>query len=195
MIRRLLLTVMGEEVITLLFTERYLASLPIFRINLLMLLFNFLPTDPIMRAYPQYRYPMLVLMAAVVFVLMGTLAWITPVFGTVGVISIVVFVRFIVRLIVVIGLARALGFGRAHGCLFRDIGKAAIAAAAAMLVAGLLRWALANFGSITRLTVCGTAFATAYATMLFVQRVPEKDEVALVRRILLKPFYIARRAI
>ncbi len=190
-----LLTVMGEEVITLLFTERYLASLPIFRINLLMLLFNFLPTDPIMRAYPQYRYPMLVLMAAVVFVLMGTLAWITPVFGTVGVISIVVFVRFIVRLIVVIGLARALGFGRAHGCLFRDIGKAAIAAAAAMLVAGLLRWALADFGSITRLTVCGTAFATAYATMLFVQRVPEKDEVALVRRILLKPFYIARRAI
>ncbi len=137
-----LLTVMGEEVITLLFTERYLASLPIFRINLLMLLFNFLPTDPIMRAYPQYRYPMLVLMAAVVFVLMGTLAWITPVFGTVGVISIVVFVRFIVRLIVVIGLARALGFGRAHGCLFRDIGKAAIAAAAAMLVAGLLRCGL-----------------------------------------------------
>ena len=59
------LTVMGEEVITLLFTERYLArAFPIFRINLLMLLFNFLPTDPIMRAYPQYRYPMLVLMAS-----------------------------------------------------------------------------------------------------------------------------------
>ncbi len=187
------LTIAGEEFITVLFTSQYVESLPIFRINLVMLLFGIIPTDPIIRAYPKYRYWMLTLMAVLTSALMAALVWVTPQYGMVGVIATVLAVRLTAKVSVTIGLARLLGVGRAHAYLFGDTAKALIATASAMLAAGLLRVALLDVVPIGRLAACGGLFGLIYVALLAWQRVPEPDEVQALKKLALAPLQLARR--
>ena len=65
------LLVMGREFITLLFTEQYLDSWPVFAINLTFLPLSIVVLDPIRRAYADQRYFLLRLQLAVLITMMG----------------------------------------------------------------------------------------------------------------------------
>ena len=72
------LMVAGLQFIEFLFSARYPGSWPIFRINLTLLPLGVLLTDPVARAYAEYRYLSVEIKVAFFVVLLAALWWATP---------------------------------------------------------------------------------------------------------------------
>jgi O-antigen/teichoic acid export membrane protein len=185
------LMVTGGEFLSFLFTSQYLASLPIFRINLTLLPLSVLLLDPIVRAFAQFRYHLLGFHVVLSLLLVGNLTWATPLYGMVGAISVVVGIRILERLVVTLALARILCFERDDAAPLADIAKLALSAAAAAGAAyGTRQWLL-DSRPIVILLGCGLVFALVYLVAVLLFRVPRPDEFALVRRLLQHPWRTA----
>lgn len=177
------LLVSGREFIAVLFTERYLASWPIFAVNLTMIPLFFLSNiyDPIMRAYAEHRYFLLKLRVAL-FTLLFVALWLgTARFGLVGVIVLVTAANLVERVATLAKVGRILGVERRDVALITDVGKIGLAAAGA----GALTWAVRAFLSGQRplvvLVVCGVAFGCAYLGAILWLKVPSVEEWQAVR--------------
>src|SRR5262249_52364405 len=123
------LLINSKAVIVLLFTDRYLDSWPIFAVNLTMIPLAIISTayDPVIRAYMEHRYFLVILRAALAVVLI-TLLWAgTAHFGLMGAILGVVAVSVIERVAVSLKVARVLGVGRRDLPLLKDLAKLALA--------------------------------------------------------------------
>ena len=131
------LMVAGQQFIEFLFSQRYLDSWPIFRINLTLLPLGVILLDPIVRAYAEYRYILLRIKVAFFLALLAGLWWSIPRFGMIGAISSVVVIGVADRAVQTWIFARVLHFGRRHLPLLGDTAKLALSAAgAAALTAG-----------------------------------------------------------
>src|SRR6185437_12272415 len=86
------LMVTGQNFIVFLFSERYAACWPIFRINLTLLPLGVFMFDPIMRAYAEHRYTLLRLKLIFFVILLAALWWATPRYGMIGAITSVIVV-------------------------------------------------------------------------------------------------------
>jgi O-antigen/teichoic acid export membrane protein len=175
-----LLMVVANEFIGFLFTRRYLASVPVFRINLTLLLLGVLLQDPLFRAYVEQRF-FLIRLRVVLCVLLTDGLWFgTTRFGLVGAISTVVLIGVTERAVMAVRFGRILGVSRKDLWMLTDIGKLAIAAAAAGLVTAGVRLLLLGAKPIVSLLVCGVAFSLVYlcaGLMAGVLTPEEKDMV------------------
>lgn len=188
------LMVSGQQFIEFLFSQRYLASWPIFRINLTLLPLGVLLLDPIVRAYAEYRYILLRIKVAFFLALLAGLWWSIPRFGMIGAISSVVVVGVADRAVQTWIFARVLHFGRRHLPLLGDTAKLALSAAGAAALTAGARLMVLGSRPILVLVVCGSVFTAAYVMFVKIFGVVEPDEMQFIVRALLSPIQgIGRR--
>jgi O-antigen/teichoic acid export membrane protein len=179
-----LLMVTGREFITVLFTERYLASWPIFAVNLTLVPLALLVSayDPVMRAYAEHRYFLIKVRALLVAVLFIALWFATSRFGLLGAIVAVVGVSVIERLVMALKSASILGLTVRDISLLKDVGKLAAAAIAAGVVALVVRWLLHGTTPIVILAMCGVFFLSTYIAAIVLMRVLTPAERKAIRQ-------------
>ncbi|HYP01242.1 MAG TPA: oligosaccharide flippase family protein [Pyrinomonadaceae bacterium] len=180
------LLVVARDFITLLFTEQYLASWPIFAINLTLVPLAILASanDPVMRAYAEHRFFLLRVRVALLVVFVGAVWFGVGRYGLVGAITAAIAVNFLERMITAHKAARILGVRRTDASLFKDVGKLALAAAVAGLAAWFLRSFLADATArpFVVLAACGSLFSIVYLAAVVLFDVPTAEERARVRR-------------
>ncbi|HXG85697.1 MAG TPA: oligosaccharide flippase family protein [Pyrinomonadaceae bacterium] len=144
------LSIVAEEFITTLFTKEYLGSVPIFRINLLLLPFYCLMLDPIGRAFPEVGRFLLKVRVVLFFALLAALYFGINNFDLRGMIGIVVVTVLIERLVSLSKILRILEVKRADAYLLKNVGKTAIAA----LASGVILFVFYSFAKDFLLEIC-----------------------------------------
>ncbi len=176
-----LLAVVAPDLISFVFTRHYLPSVPVFRINLTLLLVSVLLQDPLFRAYQDQRFFLIRLRVILGGLLVAGLYFGTSLFGPVGAISAVVLVTAAERIAMSVRFGRILGVNRKDFALLKDTGKLALAAAVSGLVAEGVRYPLRDAHSLVILIVCGIAFSLVYLGSVWVAGIATPEEKILVR--------------
>jgi O-antigen/teichoic acid export membrane protein len=177
-----LLAVVAPDLISFVFTRHYLPSVPIFRVNLTLLLVSVLLQDPLFRAYQSQRFFLIRLRVILSGLLVAGLYFGTSLLGPLGAIWAVVLVTAAERVVTAIRFGRIIGVRRKDVVLLKDIGKLAIAAVAAGLVAEGVRLMLLDTKPLIILFVCGTVFSLVYLGAVLLAGVLTPEEKNLVRR-------------
>ncbi len=125
------LIITAQTFITTLFTHNYLASVPVFLINISILPFYILVTDPIVRAYKELGRFVLTVRVFIIIALVAALYFGIQNFDLRGMIAIVVIVSLFDRLISTAAVLRKLNVGLKEIYLLKDVGKTAAAAISA----------------------------------------------------------------
>ncbi|MGI8733613.1 MAG: lipopolysaccharide biosynthesis protein [Pyrinomonadaceae bacterium] len=173
-----LLLVIGREFIVALFTRQYLASWPIFAINLILVPLAIVTsaTDPVMRSYSEHRYFLLRLRIALVALLATALWFGTARYGLIGAISIMAGVNIIQTIIIAVKTTRILQLSRSDWLLFRDFGKILLASVLAGVAALLIKIALVGSPAIITVLVCGAVFGMVYLCFFLLFKTPTPEE-------------------
>lgn len=186
--------VTANQFITVLFTKRYLASVPIFRINLLMVLLAIVAVDPIVRAFKAERFWFLRLNVALLVVLVAALFLGITQFGLVWAIACVVVVQYANKMMIVWRVSRLLGVVWKDMGQLKDVGKTLLAAAAAGIIVFVLLRPMAPWGALASLSTCSVVFGAVYLVALLLLKVPTESEIGWLRTWIrnLKSGYFAR---
>jgi O-antigen/teichoic acid export membrane protein len=131
-----LLLITGYDLITALFTQNYAASVPVFLINITLIPFGILISDPIVRAFPELGRFLLKLRLVIIPLMIAALWLGINYLDLRGIIAIVVVTTLVERLITMTRAAKTLGVKREDGYLLLNMGKTAIAT----LFAGLITY-------------------------------------------------------
>jgi O-antigen/teichoic acid export membrane protein len=177
------LLVTGREFVTVLFTERYQASWPIFAVNLTLIPLCILTAacDPVLRAYPAYTSVLVRIRVALVAVSVLGLWFVTAQHWLLGAIVVMVGVGLVDRLTVSVMLARVLHVGWRDLALFRDVAKLAAAAGIAGLLAAGVRLVVAEAGPLAVLAASSAVLGIAYVVSVRALGVPTVSERHAVR--------------
>jgi len=179
------LLVVGREFLVVLFTPQYLASWPIFALNLAMIPLSLLLTacDPVTRAYGEHRYFLIRLRMVLSVPYVLGLSYATARYGLVGAIAAVVGFTLLERCAWAAKVVHILGVTRHDLCLFEDLGKLGGAAVVAGILAALARQSLPRTDPFAILVFCGAVFAVAYGIGVHVLGVLAEEERELGRRL------------
>lgn len=120
-----LMVTAGTFIVTL-FTHQYDDSTPIFMINLTMIPFGVLITDPIVRSYKELGRFFLIARLFVFSLLVGVLYFGLDQLGLVGMISVAVGALILEKIITETMIIRKLGVGLRHLALLTNVGKTAL---------------------------------------------------------------------
>jgi O-antigen/teichoic acid export membrane protein len=177
------LLITGREFITMLFTDRYAASWPIFAVNLTLVPLALLVSayDPVMRAYAEHRYFLIKVRVVLVALLFIALSFATSHFGLIGAIVAVVAVSVVERLVTTFKSAAILGVTARDLLLLKDVGKLAVAAAAAGVVVLIMRWVLLGARPLMILAVCGSLFLFTYLAAIIAMGILTPEERKSIR--------------
>jgi O-antigen/teichoic acid export membrane protein len=175
-----LLLVGARDVVVLLFTASYLASVPIFMIWSAGILLAVLPTDAVLRVHAQTRF-ILGLSALRLALLVVLLPWCLAAWGLIGA---------VLATVAATALAKGVALRRVQRLVTGPLGVllpwrtlAGITAAAAMAAAAALAAGLLETTTPARLLVTSGVYAATYLILLFVLGVVTEDErAALARR-------------
>jgi O-antigen/teichoic acid export membrane protein len=170
------LLVMRREFIVGLFTDRYVESIPVFAINLLLIPLCVFVVDPVMRAYAEHRHFLVKLHAILVVGLTIALALSIERFGMLGAITLMVVFTYAGRAATVMKVIRILGVQRRDMILYTDVVKIGGAAAVAGFATTMLRSLTSSLPPLVSLAVCGIWFALAYVTVIVAAGVVTAEE-------------------
>jgi O-antigen/teichoic acid export membrane protein len=179
----LFMLVTAREFIVVLFTTQYLASWPIFLINLTLLPLGIvvIACDPVFRAYPEHLY--FLLRARIVII--GALAvglWLgTQHLGLHGAAAAVVGVSLIERVVVAAKAGAILGVSRRDLALLKDTGKLVMAAVTAGFAAAMARWLVSDADPVHILAVCGVVLMVVYVASGLLLGALTPGELARIR--------------
>lgn len=177
-----LLLVLGQELLSFLFTAQYAASWPIFAINLTLLPSLVLIADPIIRAHAEHRYFLLKVRAVTIVVLFTALVFATKYFGLVGAISVMVGVSIVDRLIEAIKAWRIVNVTWRDIVLVKDIGKVAVATLAAGSITAVVRVFMTGQRPFVVLSICGITFGCLYAMFVWLLGIISPEEREAIRK-------------
>jgi O-antigen/teichoic acid export membrane protein len=176
------LMVVGREVIRLLFTSAYIASWPVFAINLTLVPVAIFVADPIARAYASQRF-FLLRLKIFIFCLIWMVLWFgTARLGMVGVAAVVVGANILEQGIAVVRLSRNVGVTRRDLILLRDVGKIALAALGAGLAALPVRYAMADRPAMLMIATAAAVFVPIYIGLVASLNILTPDEHTQVRQ-------------
>lgn len=176
------LIVMGREFLTVLFTDQYAASWPIFAINLTLLPLSIFVADPIMRAYAEHRQFLPKLYIVLLLLLLGGLWLGTSRFGLLWAISVVVVVGIIGRVATWAKVGHMLHVRWRDVRLLKDVGKIAIAATVAGLLIALVRTSLAGMRPLSMLVVCAAVYGVVFLAGILLLGLPTVEERLYLRK-------------
>ncbi|MEO7658510.1 MAG: oligosaccharide flippase family protein [Pyrinomonadaceae bacterium] len=120
------LMITATTFITTLFTKEYAQSVPIFMINITLLPFSILITDPIMRSFKELGRYLLLTRMLVLTALMAVLYFGLDYFGLTGMITMAVAAILIEKFIGETMVIRKLGIGVRHLPLMKNVIKTAV---------------------------------------------------------------------
>lgn len=170
------LMVTGRELITLLYTARYLDSWPIFAVNCTILLLIPILLDPLCRAYPAHM-PLFIKVRVALFILMGAALWfLVGRFGPIAAISIVIARLAIENVFGFFYYGRILGMKRRDLRQFGPMIRIALCSAVAGVAAFGVRQAIVGSRPIVILVLCGGVFCAVYGIGLLVMDIPTPEE-------------------
>jgi O-antigen/teichoic acid export membrane protein len=170
----------GREVLALLFTDAYASSWPIFAVNLTLLPFGALIFDPIVRAYPDYRYYLLRLRMFFIVLLVLLLYYGTRHFGMIGAVSAMVAATLGERLVLIARMARGLGLSREDKQTLCEVAKIALAAAVAGVATAALEMTLRSRSPLVVLAACTPTFAALYALGVARLKIVKPDDLVVL---------------
>ncbi len=178
------LMITGREFLTVMFTSAYAESWPIFAINLTLLPLSLLEVDAVVRAYEGHRFFLLKLQVVLSILMVFALWYGISRFGLIGAISVVVGINFLLRVVLAAKFSSVLGANPRDLLLLKDVGKVAVASAAAGLLCLFVRSLMMASGPrpLIILVVCFTVFAIVYLLAILLLGVPTSDEREKVRR-------------
>lgn len=186
-----LFVVLSREVLLVLYTDRYLESLPILRINLLLLLLGIAMYDPMLRAYASHRFYVLRVRIILLVMLAVTLTTGVSWLGMTGVVAAMVIVHLLERVILIRQVSKLLNASPEDWqALVNPILRVGLAALLSGAVAALVRWFLLDQHPLLILAVClpvyGACFAAGiwYGGMLEEERPLIQGYVDKARRML-----------
>ena len=174
------LLVARREFIVTVFTDRYLASVPLFAVNLTLIPLAIFVTDPIMRAYAEHRHFLVKLHGATVLGLAATLPAAIARFGLMGAIATVVVFNTACRLAALLKIASILAIRRQDWSLWADVGKAAGAAVIAGLLTAVVRPLVAGVAPLVALAACAACFGLVYVGVVFASGIVTVEERTLL---------------
>lgn len=137
------LMIVSETLVITLFTRDYLASVPVFRVNLLLLPILIFLSDPIVRSYKELGRFLLVLRICMFIVLFGTLYFSINNLTMTGVIAVAVASKFVESVIAEIVIFYKIGVKKSDLQFVKIIGKTA----AASLLTGAIVFAVYHFAA------------------------------------------------
>ena len=181
-----ILLVVRSELITLFFTDAYLASTSIFAMNLALVPLATVSgaVDPVIRAYAPCRFFLLKLRLALVGLTLTGLYFGMTHFGLLGAVAVVVVISLLENFALAVKVSRILGMRRRDLALFKDLPRLAFAAAVAAAGAAIARDLLLGTGPLAVLFGCGLAFSATYLALVLACRVPRAEErVAVLRTV------------
>ncbi|MFN0085096.1 MAG: oligosaccharide flippase family protein [Blastocatellia bacterium] len=176
------LVVLRREFIVALFTDAYLASVPIFLIYSTLLPFSITPLDSIARAFIEVGRFITKMRITFFFVLAGGL-WLAIQRGDLRhVVGTVIGVYVIENLLTFYQSSRVLGVERRDLSLLKDIGKIAVASAIAAAAAYAARRAMLPFEmkALWLLLASGLVFGAAYLMAFLALRIATNEEWEMV---------------
>jgi O-antigen/teichoic acid export membrane protein len=178
------LMVCGRVFLTVLFTDAYAESWPIFAVNLTMLPVNVVMLDPIVRAYPQYRY-FLLRVRLLFIVLLIALLWIGTVqLGMLGAILAMVIAMIGERVLLMVKIAADFGITAHDKEKLRETSKIAAAAALAGVLTLIGQSLLTATAPLATLVVCAALFGLAYLGAIVLLGVVRDEDMSRLRAIL-----------
>lgn len=130
----------AEVFILTLFTRDYLASVPIFLINITLLPFDIWVVDPMIRAYKELGRFLLILRVLILIGLVAALYYGIQYFDLRGMIAIVVVISIFERVIASIMLGKKLEVKRSDISLLKGIGKVALVSIFAGIITFIAFW-------------------------------------------------------
>ena len=178
------LMITGREFLTVMFTQVYADSWPIFAINLTLLPLSLIEVDAVVRAHEKHRFFVVKLQIALSVLMVFALWYGISRYGLIGAITVVVLINFMLRVVLAARFSRILGAGVRDLLLFKDVGKVAVAASVAGLGCLFAHSLMSANGSrpLLILLVCSGVFAVIYLPAILLLRVPTSDEWEKVRR-------------
>lgn len=175
------LMVMAQEFIHLLFTAKFAASVPLFRVNLTLLPLAIVTLDAIVRAYKSLGRFLLIARVCLLSLMIVALWFGVRNFDLLGMIWIVIAFATIERLVVMVRSAVVLGVGWNDLPLLVDVVKIAGSALIGGAAAFGARALLPGQRPVVVLAAAGCAFGLAYGVALLLMRVPTNVEWDLLR--------------
>lgn len=176
------LMLLTEDFIVGLYRSRYIESVPIMRVYLVLLLTSIFITDSVIRAYADYRFWFVknrILLLIVQIVLSIILV---PLMGMIGALMAMMIANILDRILNVRVVLKLLGFGREHLYIFRDFGVlfvlSGIAAAITFVTVSLMPGAHA----LVRLGAGISIFAISYIIAVLATGFLNSEEKDLVKR-------------
>jgi O-antigen/teichoic acid export membrane protein len=159
------LVVMAREIIVILFTSAYAASVPIFALWSLTMIASVLVVDGVLRVYAQTRYLLVqnILHLAIVAGLAGTFL---TAFGLAGAVLVTLLATIVVKSIAVIRISRLMQMPLAQALPWRRLGTAATCAVIATLPAFAISRTLA-LPELMILPLAGASYALAYGALVY----------------------------
>lgn len=176
------LMVMSREFIVALFTDAYLASVPIFLIYSTLLPFSITPLDSIARAFVEVGRFITKMRITFFFVLAGGL-WLSTRGGDLRhVVGTVIGVYVIENLLTLYQCARVLGAERRDISLLKDVGRIAVASAIAGAVTFAARQAMLplEMKALWLLIASGSIFGVAYLIAFLALRIATHEEWEMI---------------
>jgi O-antigen/teichoic acid export membrane protein len=173
------LLVNAREIIVLLFTDSYAASVPIFMVWSSTILLAAFPVDGVMRVYAQMRF-LVVLNVVRLTLIAGLIGWFLATFQLLGGVLVTV---------LAMGVARGLGVGRMRKLMGVGISEilpwwTLAGTGASAVAAGVLSVVLKSeleMSMLPLLVVTCVVYAIAYTAGLYVFRVLSEGERLIVR--------------
>ncbi len=182
-----LLLVTGREFLTVLFTRQYLASWPIFAVNLSLIPLAIVSPvcDAVFRACPEELPFFIKARTALAVPLLAGLWIATARYSLVGAVAVVVGVTLLERVVLGVRAARVLGLSWRDLGRFGDVmrlgGVVGIAGVATYITRGILM-ARGVTAPLFLLMICGAVFAVVWLGALFLLRIPTQEERNAVRQ-------------
>ena len=160
-----LLLVTAHPIITLLFTERYVASVPVFMVSSLAVLLAMFQVDGVLRVYAQTRllFALNVLRLAVVLSLIG---WSLSTWHLVGAIGVTVSAVALMKMLAIIRLRKVMGVSLSEVLPWRSLGVILAVSASSAVAALVVRHAL-DAPPLGELVAMGVVHTIAYASGLW----------------------------
>jgi O-antigen/teichoic acid export membrane protein len=159
-----LLMITARELIVLLFTERYLASVPVFIIWSTSIFWSAFITDGVLRVYADTRF-LLVLSVVRLVLNVVLMFWFIRALGLPGAVLVAVMSVAVSRAVAVVRLKKLLGVGSGQVLPWRQLGGIAIAAVMAALAALALKQQL-GIAPLPALLVTGVVYTATYVGLL-----------------------------
>jgi O-antigen/teichoic acid export membrane protein len=169
-----LLIVVARELIVFLFTERYVASVPIFMVWSTVMLFAALQTDAVMRVYAQTRF-LLACNAIRLAVIALFIHWLLSVFHLPGAVLVTILATAVAKGMALARMKSLMGAGLSDLLPWRSL-AAILAVAAAAAVPALIVKSELGASVFPRLVIASFVYAASYVALLYRFRLLSEGE-------------------